>query len=83
MANSHNQKQLDLYLEMNKDLRMFNQSYHSIYDEKKDQFRKINNFYNLEFVDFDEHHVPFDNSNDGTINTRTNITRKWINSNSH
>ena len=64
MASNHNQKQLELYLEMQEDLRRFNVSYHSIFNEKENQFRRINNHYTVHFLDFDEHHIPFDNSND-------------------
>ena len=65
MANTHNQKQLDLYLEMHNELRQFNVSYHSIYDEKEKEYKKINNYYKIDFLDFDEHHVPFDHSKEG------------------
>lgn len=65
MANTHNQKQLNLYMEMHKELRKFNKSYNSIYDEKLHEYKKINNYYKMEFIDFDEHLVPFDNSGEG------------------
>ena len=65
MASIHNQKQLSLYLEMHNDLRRFNTSYHSIYDDKNLEYKKVNNYYKIDFLDFDEHHVPFDNSGEG------------------
>lgn len=65
MANTHNQKQLNLYMEMHKELRKFNKSYNSIYDDKLNEYKKINNYYKMEFIDFDEHLVPFDNSGEG------------------
>lgn len=65
MANTHNQKQLNLYMEMHEELREFNKSYTSIFDEKLGEYKKINNYYKLEFIDFDEHLVPFDNSGEG------------------
>lgn len=67
MANSQNKKQLNLYMEMNKELRQFNKSYNSIYDEKLNEYKKINNYYQLDFINFDEHLVPFDNSGEGKL----------------
>lgn len=64
-------------MEMNQELRQFNKSYNSIYDDKLNEYKKINNYYKLSFIDFDEHMVPFDNFGEGEWEDPSNFRDRF------